>query len=115
MSGLFGQHRAVSWNPAADWLCPLLAFLFLANVLLLAVVYGWQRWGVIGLVLSRRSPRRWRSAIRDSNPAVAWIFFVLAMAPVAMLIVLLCTGPPADGVGADGIGECRRTKFNNDQ
>lgn len=91
MSGLLGRIEPYL-EPAADWLCPLLAFLFLANVLLLAVVYAWQRWGVIGLVLVTIAQA---VAIGNSglNPAVAWIFLILAMLPVAMLIVLLCTGP----------------------
>jgi len=91
MSGVLGSIDAYL-EPAADWLCPLLGILFLANVLLLVVVYGWQKWGVIGLVLVTIAQA---VAIGNSglNPAVAWVFFVLAIAPVALLIVLLCTGP----------------------
>jgi NADH-quinone oxidoreductase subunit J len=79
-------------EPAADWLCPLLGALFLANVLMLIVVYGWQKWGVIGLVLVTIGQA---VAIGNSglDARIAGIFFVLAMAPVALLILLLCTGP----------------------
>jgi NADH-quinone oxidoreductase subunit J len=90
MTGVLGSVEAYL-EPAADWLCPLLVVLFLVSVLLLVVVYGWQKWGVIGLVLVTIGQA---VAIGNSglNPAVAWIFFVLAIAPVALLIVLLCTG-----------------------
>ena len=90
MAGVFGRAAAYL-EPAADWLCPLLGFLFLANVLLLVVVWNWQRWGVIGLVAVTILQA---VAIANSGlPAAAAIgFFVLAMAPVALLIVLICTG-----------------------
>jgi hypothetical protein len=56
------------------------------------VVYGWQKWGVVGLVLVTILQAL---VIGNSglHPAVAWIFFVIAMAPVALLIALLCSGP----------------------
>jgi hypothetical protein len=37
-------------NPPA-WLFPVTSLLFLLNVLLIAVVWGWQRWGLIGLYI----------------------------------------------------------------
>jgi NADH-quinone oxidoreductase subunit J len=79
-------------EPASDWLCPVLGALFLASVLMLVVVYGWQKWGVVGLVLVTILQAL---VIGNSglHPAVAWIFFVIAMAPVALLIALLCSGP----------------------
>lgn len=77
---------------AAPWLFPVLGGLFLANVLLLVVVHSWQRWGVIGLVLVTIG-----QAVAIGNggfsPSVAMVFFVLAMVPVGLLILLLCTGP----------------------
>ncbi len=91
MSRVLGQLEPYM-EPAADWLCPLLGVLFLANVLMLVVVYGWQKWGVVGLVLVTILQAL---AIGNSglHPAVAWAFFVIALAPVALLIVLLCSGP----------------------
>ena len=79
-------------QPAAPWLCLVLGALFLANVLLLLVVYGWQRWGVVGLVLV---PVAQAIAIGNSGlgSTVAIVFLVIAMAPVVPLIVLLCSGP----------------------
>jgi NADH-quinone oxidoreductase subunit J len=90
MTGVLGSI-ATYLEPAADWLCPLLGALFLASVLLLVVVYGWQKWAVIGLVLVTIAQA---VAIGNSGLGglVASIFFVLAIAPVALLIVLLCTG-----------------------
>ncbi len=78
-------------SPAAKWLWPLLGVLFLASVLMLVVIHGWQKWGVIGLVLVTVAQA---VAIGNSglNTAAAVVFFVLAIAPVALLIVLLCTG-----------------------
>jgi NADH-quinone oxidoreductase subunit J len=77
---------------AASWLWPLLAALFFGSVLMLVVIYGWQRWGVIGLVLITIGQAL---AIGNSglDPSIAWIFLVLAMAPVALLILLLNSGP----------------------
>ena len=58
---------------------------------MLVVIYGWQKWGVVGLVLVTIGQAL---AIGNSglNPLVAWVFFVIAMAPVALLTVLLCSG-----------------------
>ena len=79
-------------QPAAGWLCPVLGALFLANVLLLVVTYFWQRWGVVGLVLI---PVAQAIAIGNSglSSTVAMVFLILALAPVALLIVLMCSGP----------------------
>ena len=70
----------------------MLGFLFLANVLCLVVIYLWQRWGVTGLVLV---PIAQAIAVGNAGlyPAVAWVFLVLALAPVVLLITLLCSGP----------------------
>ena len=78
-------------QPAAKWLWPLLGILFLASVLMLVVIHGWQKWGVVGLVLVTIAQA---VAIGNSGlgttPAV--VFFILAIAPVALLIGLLCSG-----------------------
>lgn len=75
-------------QPAARWLWPLLALLLLANVLMLVVVYGWQRWGVVGLVLVTIGQA---VAVGNSGlpPLWAWIFLGVAMLPVVMLVVVL--------------------------
>jgi hypothetical protein len=86
----FGRFN--TWLPAAtDWLYPLLVGLFLANVLLLVLVYLWQSWAVIGLVAV---PLVQAAAIGNSGlgSAAATVFLVLMLAPVLLLIVLLCTG-----------------------
>jgi NADH-quinone oxidoreductase subunit J len=91
MTGVLGTASAYL-EPAADWLCPVLGGMFLLNVLLLAVAYSWQRWGVITLVIVTILQA---VAIGNSGlgAGVAVVFFVLAMAPVALLIALLCKGP----------------------
>jgi NADH-quinone oxidoreductase subunit J len=78
--------------PAASWLFPFLGALFLANVLLLVVVYSWQRWGVVGLVLV---PIVGAVAVGNSGlgTTAAIVFLILTMAPVALLIGLICGGP----------------------
>jgi NADH:ubiquinone oxidoreductase subunit 6 (subunit J) len=88
----FLGQAAAYLEPASDWLCPVLGLLFLASVLMLTVIYGWQKWGVIGLVLVTILQAL---ALGNSglNPLVAWLFLVIAMAPVALLIGLLCSGP----------------------
>jgi hypothetical protein len=90
MTGFMGRAAAYL-EPAAEWLCPLLGFLFLANVLLLVVIWNWQRWGVVGLVLVTILQA---VAIGNSGlpPEAAIVFFVLAIAPVALLIALISTG-----------------------
>jgi hypothetical protein len=76
---------------AASWVIPVLGALFLANVLMLLVIDGWQRWGVIGLVVVTILQAL---ALGNSglDPRVAVVFFVIAIAPVALLILLICTG-----------------------
>jgi NADH-quinone oxidoreductase subunit J len=78
--------------PAASWLFPCLGGLFLANVLLLAVVYSWQRWGVIGLVLV---PIAGAVAVGNGGlgTTAAVVLLVLALAPVTLLIGIICGGP----------------------
>lgn len=90
MAATLGQV-SVYLEPAAEWLCPLLGALFLASALMLVVIYGWQKWGVIGLVLVTIGQA---VAIGNSGlgAVVGTVFFILAIAPVALLIVLLTTG-----------------------
>lgn len=76
---------------AADWLGPVLGGLFLANVVMLLAIDGWQRWGVVGLVIVTILQAL---ALGNSglDPRVAGVFFVIAMAPVAVLVALITTG-----------------------
>jgi hypothetical protein len=77
---------------AANWLYPVLGGLFLANALLLVIVYLWQSWAVLGLVAV---PLAQAAAIGNSGlgGTPALVFLVLALAPAALLILLLVTGP----------------------
>jgi NADH-quinone oxidoreductase subunit J len=78
---------------APNWLLPTLGLLFLASVILLVVVWYWQKWGVVGLVIV---PLVQAFLIANTplgqNPAM--IFLVVMLAPVALLIALLCSGRP---------------------
>src|SRR3954469_12940508 len=76
---------------AASWVIPVLGALFLGNVLMLLVIDSWQRWGVIGLVIVTILQAL---ALGNSglDPRVAIVFFLIAIMPVALLILLLCTG-----------------------
>jgi NADH:ubiquinone oxidoreductase subunit 6 (subunit J) len=74
------------------WLLPALGVLFVVNVLLMLVVYGWQKWGVIGLVLV---PVVQAICLFNARqPAAAVILAVVLLAPVALLISLICSGGP---------------------
>jgi NADH-quinone oxidoreductase subunit J len=77
---------------APDWLCLALGGLFLLNVLLLVVVYFWQSWGVIGLVLVP-----FAAAYAASSAGLGTTYtvaaLVLLLLPVVPLIALLCSGP----------------------
>ncbi|HZN34954.1 MAG TPA: NADH-quinone oxidoreductase subunit J [Pirellulaceae bacterium] len=90
-NSLLGQIQ-ILLEPASGWLWPVLGGLFAANVLLLVIVYLWQSWAVIGLVAI---PLAQAAAIANAGlgnvPAVA--FALLALAPVVLLIVLMCSGP----------------------
>lgn len=76
---------------AADWLGPVLGGLFLASVVMLLVIDGWQRWGVVGLVVVTILQAL---ALGNSglDPRVAGVFFVIAIIPVAALVGLITTG-----------------------
>jgi NADH:ubiquinone oxidoreductase subunit 6 (subunit J) len=77
---------------APDWLCVALGCLLLVNVLLLVMVYFWQSWGVVGLVVVPFAAAYAVSAAGLSAPyAVATL--VLLLMPVLPLIMLMCTGP----------------------
>jgi NADH-quinone oxidoreductase subunit J len=91
MANIFQQVQS-DWIAAPDWLCLALGGLFLLNVLLLVVVYFWQSWGVIGLVLVPfAAAYAVSSAGLGTTYAVATL--VLLLLPVVPLIALLCSGP----------------------
>jgi hypothetical protein len=58
---------------------------------MLLVIDSWQRWGVVGLAVVTILQAL---ALGNSglDPRVAAVFFVIAIAPVAFLILLLTTG-----------------------
>jgi NADH-quinone oxidoreductase subunit J len=90
MSDVLGQVNARLLDAPA-WLCPVLGSLLLINVLLLIVVYFWQSWGVIGLVLvPLAAAMAVSNAGMGAGAAVATA--VVLMLPVVPLIVLLCSG-----------------------
>ncbi len=84
---------AKALDAAPSWLLPTLGLLFLANVLLLVVVWYWQKWGVIGLVIV---PLVMAFLIANTSlgQPVAVAFALIALAPVVALILLLCSGRP---------------------
>jgi hypothetical protein len=86
------QRLADLTAAAPDWFWPALGLLFLVNILLLIVVWYWQRWGVMGLVVV---PVVQAAMIANAGlgalPAI--VFLVLALGPVALLIALLNSGP----------------------
>jgi hypothetical protein len=85
------QRLADLTAAAPDWFWPALGLLFLVNILLLIVVWYWQRWGVMGLVVV---PVVQAAMIANAGlgalPAI--VFLVLALGPVALLIALLNSG-----------------------
>ncbi|MDX1948644.1 MAG: NADH-quinone oxidoreductase subunit J [Pirellulaceae bacterium] len=76
------------------WLLPTLGGLFIANALLIAVVWLWQRWGVVGLVIVPIV-----QALVLSNAGCtstcAGIFLAVMLVPVAATILLLLSGRPS--------------------
>jgi NADH-quinone oxidoreductase subunit J len=91
IANIFQQVQS-DWIAAPDWLCLALGGLFLLNVLLLVVVYFWQSWGVIGLVLVPfAAAYAVSSAGLGTTYAVAAL--VLLLLPVVPLIALLCSFP----------------------
>jgi hypothetical protein len=79
---------------ASPWLLPSLGLLFLASAILLVVVWYWQRWGVVGLVIV---PLVQAFLIGSAGFAQPWAigFLIVALTPVVVLIVLLCSGRPS--------------------
>lgn len=84
----FAQMVSEHLAAVPGWAAILLGLLFFANLLLFSVVYNWQKWGVIGLVVV---PCIQAFAISSTplGAGVAGVFLVLALAPVGLLIGLL--------------------------
>jgi hypothetical protein len=83
---------ATAINAAPDWVLPLLGLLFLVNVILLVVVWYWQKWGVVGLVIVPVVQAIALANAGFSQP-IAIGFLLLALAPAVLLTVLLVSGP----------------------
>ncbi len=84
-------HLIPPLDTAPQWAFVFLGMLFLANVLLLVVVWNWQKWGVIGLVVVPllqawvMSQGGFRAMDIGGNLAIGLL-------PVVLIIALLCTG-----------------------
>jgi NADH-quinone oxidoreductase subunit J len=76
-----------------SWLFPVVSLLFLANVLLLAVVWGWQRWGIIALWIIPIAQAT-LLATNGLDPRVAAGLAVALLIPVAVLTALVSIGRP---------------------
>jgi NADH-quinone oxidoreductase subunit J len=85
---------AAMLGDAPSWFLPTMGLLFLANVILLVVVWYWQRWGVVGLVIV---PIVQTLIIVNAGLPQSWAigFAVLALLPVIVLIALLTSGRPS--------------------
>ncbi|MCI0358372.1 MAG: NADH-quinone oxidoreductase subunit J [Planctomycetaceae bacterium] len=89
----FLLQLAKAIDAAPSWLLPTLGLLFLANVLLLVVVWYWQKWGVVGLVIVPLV-MAFLIASTSLGQAAAVTIALIALAPVVLLILLLCSGRP---------------------
>jgi NADH:ubiquinone oxidoreductase subunit 6 (subunit J) len=89
--GEAGTALASKIQACPPWLMPALALLFLANVLCLGIVWGWQKWGVFGLVAL---PVVQGLLISNSSLGVVpgVILAVFLLAPVGLIIALLLQG-----------------------
>lgn len=88
-------QRVVDWSDAApNWFWPTLGLLFLASVLLLIVVYNWQRWGVVGLIATALV-----QALIVWNAGLGWLAVVALLAvtlvPALVLVGLLNATKPS--------------------
>ena len=78
-------------NTAPQWAFVFLGLLFLANVLLLVVVWNWQKWGVIGLVLIPLM-QAWVMSQAGFRPLDILGNLAIGLVPVILIVALLCTG-----------------------
>jgi len=93
----FGESITKLWklvpplDTAPQWAFVMLGLLFLANVLLLVVVWNWQKWGVIGLVLIPLI-QAWVMSQAGFRPMDIGGNLAIGLLPVVLIIALLCTG-----------------------
>ena len=78
-------------DTAPQWAFVFLGLLFLANVLLLVVVWNWQKWGVIGLVLIPLI-QAWVMSQAGFRTMDILGNLAIGLLPMVLIIVLLCTG-----------------------
>jgi NADH:ubiquinone oxidoreductase subunit 6 (subunit J) len=86
-SGIVGWFQtSLAHSPA--WFLPLLGLLFLVHALVLYVVYSWQKWGVVGLVLVSLGIIL---CLMNANvaPLLAAIVLLIAVVPTAILISMV--------------------------
>lgn len=88
------QSFAATIKALPEWAIPALILTFLANIALLAVVYNWQSWGLVGLVAIPIVQLMFL-ANAGVNIGLAGLFCLIMIAP-AVLLVTLCvmTGRP---------------------
>ncbi|MFN0019056.1 MAG: NADH-quinone oxidoreductase subunit J [Pirellulaceae bacterium] len=93
----FGESITNLWklvpplDTAPQWAFVMLGLLFLANVLLLVVVWNWQKWGVIGLVVIPLI-QAWVMSQAGFRPMDIGGNLAIGLLPVVLIIALLCTG-----------------------
>jgi NADH:ubiquinone oxidoreductase subunit 6 (subunit J) len=91
----FGETASKIWHmippldTAPQWTFMFLGLLFLANVLLLVVVWNWQKWGVYGLVVVPFI-QAWVMSQGGFRPVDILGNLVIGLAPVLLIIALLC-------------------------
>jgi NADH-quinone oxidoreductase subunit J len=78
-------------DTAPQWAFIFLGLLFLANVLLLVVVWNWQKWGAIGLVVIPLI-QAWVMSQGGFRTEDIVGNLIVGLLPVILIIVLLCTG-----------------------
>jgi NADH-quinone oxidoreductase subunit J len=84
-------HMVPPLDTAPQWAFIFLGLLFLANVLLLVVVWNWQKWGAIGLVVVPFL-QAWVMSQGGFRPQDIGGNLLITLFPVVLIIGLLCTG-----------------------
>ena len=93
----FGEPITKIWqmipplDTAPQWAFIFLGLLFLANVLLLVVVWNWQKWGVYGLVIIPLL-QAWVMSRGGFRPEDIGGNLLIGLLPIALIIALMCTG-----------------------
>jgi hypothetical protein len=74
------------------WLGPAMSLLFLASVLFLAVVWGWQRWGLVALWIV---PIVQAFVLAQAGVYSLWavVTAIVLLIPIAKLTAFACWGP----------------------